>query len=81
MIKIAIPLLHISDPASAEKFYCNKLGFEKAFVYCPFGEDGPYYFGIVRDGVRIHLSSFPEDGTAGNAVGLVVDNVDALHEE
>ena len=31
--------------------------------------------------ISIHLSSFPGDGIAGNAVVLIVDNVDALHDE
>jgi uncharacterized glyoxalase superfamily protein PhnB len=81
MIKLTIPLLHISDPVSAEKFYCDQLGFQKTFDYRPFGNTGPCYFGIIRDGIRIHLSSFPEDGRAGNAVVLVVDNVDQFYEE
>ena len=81
MIKVAIPILHISDPALAERFYCGELGFEKTFTYQPFGETGPCYFGIVRDGVSIHLSSFPADGVAGNAVSLKVDNLDKLFEE
>jgi len=81
MIKVAIPILHISDPALAERFYCGELGFEKTFTYQPFGETGPCYFGIVRDGVSIHLSSFPGDGVAGNAVSLKVDNLDKLFEE
>ncbi len=81
MIKIAIPLLHISHPSSAESFYCDKLGFKKAFAYQPFGNDGPCYLGLIRDNVRVHLSSFPEDGKPENAVVLVVDDVDALHKE
>ena len=81
MIKIAIPLLHISNSVLAENFYCNQLGFKKIFTYKPFGETGPYYFGLVRDDVTIHLSSFPEDGKPGNAVVLIVDNVDSLYDE
>ena len=81
MIKIAIPLLHISDPVAAESFYCDKLGFKKVFAYQPFGQDGPCYLGLIRDDVRVHLSSFPDDGKPGNAVVLIVDNVDALHKE
>ena len=81
MVKLAIPLLHVSDPVSAENFYCKQLGFEKTFSYQPFGETGPCYFGIVRDRVRVHLSSFPSDRIAGNAVVLVVDGVDALYKE
>ena len=81
MIQLAIPLLHVSDPIAAETFYCGQLGFTKTFDYRPFGDSGPCYFGIVRDGVRVHLSSFPEDGKAGNAIVLVVDDVDAMYEE
>ena len=81
MINLAIPLLHVSDPVSAERFYCEQLGFKKTFAYRPFGESGPCYFGLVRDEVRVHLSSFPGDGKAGNAIVLIVDNVDDLHKE
>ena len=81
MIKIAIPLLHVAKPVLAEKFYCDQLGFKKTFSYQPFGATGPCYLGLIRDGVRIHLSSFPEDGKPGNAIVLVVDNLDMLFEE
>ena len=81
MIKLAIPVLHVSDPLAAENFYCNQLGFEKTFSYSPFGEKGPCYMGMVRDGIRIHLSSFPGDGVAGNAVVLIAGSVDVLYDE
>lgn len=81
MLKLAIPLLHVSDPIVAEKFYCNKLGFQKTFTYRPFGESGPCYFGLERDGIRIHLSSFPEDGKPGSAIVLITDDVDVLYKE
>lgn len=81
MVKMAIPLLHVSNVVSAEDFYCNQLSFEKTFAYQPFGENGPCYFGLIRDGVRIHLSSFSGDGKPGNAVVLIVDNVDILYNE
>ncbi len=81
MIKTAIPLLHVSDPVAAENFYCDQLGFKKTFTYQSFGETGPCYFGLIRDGVNVHVSSFPDDGKAGNAIVLIVDNVDALYQE
>src|SRR5450432_317743 len=81
MIKIAIPLLHISNPVLAENFYCSQLGFKKKSDYRPFGETGPCYFGLIRDGVRIHLSSFPQDGKPGNPFVLIVDNADILYDE
>jgi len=81
MIKLAIPVLHVSDPFGAEIFYCNQLGFEKTFSYSPFGEKGPYYMGMMRDGISLHLSSFAGDGIAGNAVVLIVESVDVLYDE
>lgn len=81
MLKIAIPLLHISNPAAAENFYCSLLGFKKEFTYQPFGDSGPHYFGLVKEGIRIHLSSFAGDGKSGNAVVLIVDNIDMLYDD
>ena len=80
MVKIAIPLLHVSDPKAAGDFYCRQLGFEKTFSYRPFGESEPCYFELIRDGIRLHLSSFPGDGKPGNAA-VLVDNVDELYKE
>jgi hypothetical protein len=36
---------------------------------------------VVRDGVRLHLSSFPGDGVSGCAVNVYVSDVDGLHQE
>lgn len=37
--------------------------------------------GLVRDQAELHVSSFSGDGVSGGVVFLLVDNVDALHEE
>jgi hypothetical protein len=37
--------------------------------------------GLVRDGALLHVSSFSGDGVAGGVVGIIVDDVDALHAE
>src|SRR6185295_2965844 len=81
MIRLAIPLLHVSDHDTAQSFYCDCLGFTKTSDYRPFGDNGPCYFGLSRDGIRFHVSSFPEDGKSGNAIVLVVDNIDDLYKE
>jgi len=81
MFKVAIPVLHISGSGTAEEFYCGKLGFEREFAYRPGPGPDPCYMGLIRDTARLHLSSFPGDGVAGGLVFLVVDDVDALHEE
>ncbi len=82
MIKMAVPLLHVSNAAAAQDFYCGKLGFRLEFAHR--GDESladPCYMGISRDGVWIHLSSFSGDGVAGGVVNLLVDDVDALHKE
>jgi catechol 2,3-dioxygenase-like lactoylglutathione lyase family enzyme len=72
MLKLAIPLLHVSNSAAAESFFCNQLGFRREFAHCA-GEGGsdPCYMGVSRDG----------DGASGGVVNLIVDDVDALHAE
>ena len=35
MFKIAIPVIHVSDSATAEEFYCKRLGFSLLFSYRP----------------------------------------------
>ena len=37
--------------------------------------------GLVRDGVRLHVSSFPGDAAPGGVVFLLVADVDELHVE
>jgi uncharacterized glyoxalase superfamily protein PhnB len=82
MILRAIPLLHVSNAASAVEFFSNGLGFQLEFVYRPEGvETDPCYMGLSRDGVWINLSSFSGDGVAGGVVNLMVDNVDSLYAE
>jgi catechol 2,3-dioxygenase-like lactoylglutathione lyase family enzyme len=82
VIKVAIPLLHVTSAATAEEFYCGKLGFRLEFAHR--GHEAmadPCYVGVSRDGVWMHLSSFSGDGVAGGVVNLLVDNVDDLHAE
>ena len=81
MLKFAIPVLHVTSSAAAEKFYCASLGFRQAFAYRPFGGADPCYMGVTRDDVELHLSSFSGDGVSGGVVFLVVKDVDQLHEE
>lgn len=82
MLKTAIPLLHVSNVADAEEFYCGRLGFRREFAHR--GNEAlpdPCYMGISRDGIWMHVSSFSGDGVSGGVVNLLVDNVDALHAE
>jgi len=81
MIRRAIPLLHVSNAASAAEFY-RGLGFQLEFAHRPEGvETDPCYMGLSRDGIWINLSSFSGDGVSGGVVNLMVDNVDNLFAE
>ena len=81
MIRLAIPVLHVSSSAAAEEFYA-RLGFRAQWAYRPDGSlPDPCYMGVARDGVTLHVSSYSGDGVAGGVVFLLVDDVDALHAE
>lgn len=82
MFERAIPVLHVSSSTAAEEFYGAGLGFRIEFAYRPDETNAdPCYLGLRRDGVELHVSSFPGDGVSGGVVNLVVADVDALHQE
>jgi uncharacterized glyoxalase superfamily protein PhnB len=82
LIKVAIPVLHVSDSTKAGDFYCGQLGFRREFALRLDDKRlDPCYMGVTRDGVWLHISSFPGDGSSGGVVNLVVEGVDALHAE
>jgi uncharacterized glyoxalase superfamily protein PhnB len=82
LIKVAIPVLRVSNSTTAEDFYCNQLGFRREFALRLDDKKlDPCYMGVTRDGVWLHISSFPGDGNSGVVVNLVVEGVDALHAE
>jgi uncharacterized glyoxalase superfamily protein PhnB len=82
LFKLAIPVLHVSSSVVAEEFYCTRLGFRREFAYRGDAAQGdPCYLGLTRDGVWLHVSSFSGDGISGGVVNLIVEDVDALHEE
>lgn len=80
MFKQAVPVLHVSSSAAAEKFY-EQLGFQQQFAYRPFGGVDPCYMGFARDDAQFHASSFSGDGVSGGVVVLIVSDVDAIHAE
>src|SRR5690348_14672102 len=59
MLKIAVPILGVTNSAVSEKFYCGQLGFRRAYAHRPDpAKHDPCYMGVVRDGAHIVLSSF-----------------------
>lgn len=82
MLKSAIPVLRVSSSVAAEQFYCHRLGFIRQFATpADRSKPDPCYMGFKRDGVLLHVSSFPGDGVSGAVVFLLVDDVDKLHAE
>jgi uncharacterized glyoxalase superfamily protein PhnB len=82
MLKLAVPLLHVSAAKAAIEFYCNRLGFRLEFAHgVDEAQSDPCYVGISRDGVWLNLSSFSGEGVAGGVANLMVDDVDALYTE
>ena len=82
MLKVAIPVLHVSSSAAAEVFYCDQLGFRQEFAYrIDESRPDPCYMGLVRDDVEIHLSSFSGDGVSGGVIYMLVEDVETLHVE
>lgn len=81
-LKVAIPVIHVSDMEAALEFYCEGLGFSKEWDYSQGeAEDAVFYWGLQREGIWIHLSSFPGDGISGAVVSFIVEDVDALFDE
>lgn len=81
MFKYAIPVLHVSNMAAAEDFYCRELRFRTEFEVPEPTRRDPSYMGIVRDAASLHLSSHSGDGVIGGVAYLLVESVDRLHEE
>ncbi len=82
MLKRAVPVIRVSNSTLASRFYCESLGFHQDFAYRPDeAAADPCYFGVSRDGVVLHVSSFTGDGKLGSAVNIVVEDLDALHAE
>ena len=77
-----IPLLHMTNSATTEDFYCRQLGFTLAFVNRPGDRrPDPCYMGVMREGVELHLSSHAGDAVIGGAVNIRTTDVDELHRE
>ena len=82
LVKVAIPLVHVSSSAAAEEFYCERPGFRQEFSdRRDQAKADPCYVGVSRDGVRLHVLSFFGDGVSGEVVNLIVEDVDALRAE
>lgn len=70
-----VPTLHCSNVAEAVAFYTRLLDFDHHGTWPATGD--PAYAVITRGGYELHLSSHGGDGIAGQALVIIVENVDA----
>ena len=82
LLHLAVPLLRVAHAATAEAYYRDQLGFRLASANrADVAHPDPCYMGFERDGVWLHVSSFPGDGAPGTVANVFVDSVDALFAE
>ena len=67
-----VPVVQVSDLATAITFWTDTLGFELAF-------DVGGYAGVRRDAVEVHLTTFEKNGIGSLVVRLHTPDVDAFH--
>jgi uncharacterized glyoxalase superfamily protein PhnB len=75
-----VPILRIFDLEKALGFYVGFLGFEETFRH-QFDPEAPFYLGLLREGVRLHLSEHFGDASPGTHVKIEVVDVEALCQE
>ncbi len=75
-----IPILRIFDATKAKEFYIDWLGFSIEFEH-QFEPGMPYYFGIAREGIQLHLSEHHGDATPGSRVFITCSEIEKFYEE
>ncbi len=71
------PILRIFDEKKAKEFYVDFLGFTVDWEH-RFEPDTPLYMQVSKDRCVLHLSEHYGDGTAGAAMWIETDDVDAF---
>jgi len=80
MLQKNIPILRIFDIAKAKEFYIDWLGFKIEWEH-QFEKNMPYYIGISRDDIQIHLSEHHGDATPGSKVFIVCNEIEKYFAE
>jgi uncharacterized glyoxalase superfamily protein PhnB len=75
-----IPVLRIFDVAKAKEFYIDWLGFTIEWEH-QFEVNTPYYIGIAKDNIHIHLSEHYGDATPGSKVYIVCNDIENFYAE
>jgi uncharacterized glyoxalase superfamily protein PhnB len=63
-----------------QKFYIEWLGFKIEFEH-QFEENMPYYIGISKDEIQIHLSEHHGDATPGSKIFIVCNEIEKYYAE
>jgi uncharacterized glyoxalase superfamily protein PhnB len=74
------PILRIFDEAKANEFYVGWLGFTVDWQH-RFEPGTPLYMQISRGDCKLHLSEHHGDSTPGSAIRILVDDLEAYHQE
>jgi uncharacterized glyoxalase superfamily protein PhnB len=74
MLQKNIPILRIFDVDKAKEFYISWLGFKIDWEH-QFEPGMPYYFGISKDDIQMHLSEHYGDATPGSKVYIVCNEI------
>lgn len=80
MLQKTIPILRMFDVAKAKEFYIEWLGFKIEFEH-QFEENTPYYIGITKDDIQLHLSEHYGDATPGSKVFIVCNEIEKYFAE
>jgi uncharacterized glyoxalase superfamily protein PhnB len=80
MLQKTIPILRMFDVVKAKEFYIDWLGFKIEFEH-QFEENTPYYIGITKDDIKIHLSEHYGDATPGSKVFIVCNEIEKYYAE
>ncbi|HEX6168153.1 MAG TPA: glyoxalase superfamily protein [Chitinophagaceae bacterium] len=80
MLQKTIPILRMFDVAKAKEFYFEWLGFKIEFEH-QFEENTPYYIGITKDDIQLHLSEHYGDATPGSKVFIVCNEIEKYFAE
>ena len=80
MLQKNIPILRIFDVDKAKEFYIDWLDFKIDWEH-QFEANTPYYFGISKDNIQLHLSEHYGDATPGSKVFILCDEIEEYCQE
>lgn len=82
MLQKTIPILRpdFYRDDKGKEFYIEWLGFKIEFEH-QFEENTPYYIGITKDDIQLHLSEHYGDATPGSKVFIVCNEIEKYFAE